>query len=156
MPSDKRVPAECSPDEVDFELSWSARPGGWVLRGQLIAHNVSGRIWRISGKPAIRLIGLDGRVSRARHLVTAENRIPNWMLVGPGERVAASMSWTSWDGRILSKAVMVIWPGGRKTVATSGSTHPQAAAPPKPGRPGDPLTLPMWTSSTWFNTIELP
>jgi hypothetical protein len=147
-------PNECTPDEVEFELRWHAA-SQFTLRGQLVATNVSDRVWQISGKPGLRLVGKDGVEVSHSHRVSLESRIPRYVVVEPGQSASASVSWSSWDEDIESTSVIVIWPGGPKAVPTTGPTHPAQAAPQKGRFPRNrtPM-LPMCTSSTWFSLDE--
>jgi hypothetical protein len=141
---------ECAPAEVEFELGWQAA-SQFTLRGRLVATNVSDRVWQISGKPTLRLVGKDGVEVRHSHRVSAEQKIPAYAVVEPGQSASTSVSWSSWDEDIESASVIVVWPGGRKVVPTTGPTHPAQAAPQQGRFPRHrtPL-LPMCTSSTWF------
>lgn len=138
-------PAECAPDEVRFTLQWERTTDGG-LTGQLIAENVSPHPRVISGKPAIRPIGVDGVPLTVQMMITLELRIPPYALLAPGGRAAAPVRWAGWDGPPASDQVLVEWRGGSRLVTATGPTQPD---PPVPG-----IATPTNITSSWFTTLR--
>ncbi|SHG49678.1 Protein of unknown function [Jatrophihabitans endophyticus] len=130
---------ECTPDEVDFSLSWR-HDGDGALAGELVARNTGPRAWRLTGKPGLVLTDADGRDLAADHVVTLELRLPGYAVVAPGGVARAAVSLGRWDGTPLGPVVGVTWEGGRADVRPDGPPAPTAASGP------------TTTSSSWFTT----
>lgn len=120
--------SEALPTEVEFTLSWEEAADG-ALDGVLEGQNVSDHPVRLSHKPTLTPVGVDGEPLDAEHIVTAELRLPVWAQLGPGERARADVSWAGWDGPPASGKVIVVWGGGRVEVAASGPQQPAATGP---------------------------
>lgn len=131
------IPDECQPEDLEFALTWTPADGG--LTGQLEARNVGQRACRLSGKPTLVPIGLDGAELDARTVVTLEFRDPGYVLLEPGDSAVADVGWAGWDGEPASGRLVVGWPGGRREIAVSGPPHPESSA----DRPTN-----LWSS--WF------
>lgn len=138
MADDAEV-TEASPSEVAFTLTWEAVDGG--LQGILEGRNVSDHPVRLSHKPALIPVGVDGQPLDAETIVTAEGRLPPYAEMAPGERASATVSWGGWEGPPASGRVIVVWSGGRVEVAASGPRQPQARGPSTN------------LSSSWFTLI---
>lgn len=136
-------PAECGPDEVDFTVRWRQETAH-VLSGSVTAWNVSGRAWRITGKPAPVLIAADGQELVTEHQVTLEGRFRDWVIVQPGAAVVAPLSISGWDGTELADYFLIRWPGGRSPATVQGRTHPR-----------EHWDRPVMTSSSWFAPLNL-
>ena len=139
MADDAEV-TEALPTEVAFTLSWEA--AGGTLHGILEGRNVSDHPVRLSHKPGLIPIGVDGEPLDAETIVTAELRLPDYAEMGPGERARATVSWAGWGGPPASGRVIVKWSGGQVEVAASGPRQPTASGP----------TTNL--SSSWFTLID--
>jgi hypothetical protein len=126
--------------EVEFTLSWEAAGGG--LHGALEARNVSDHPVRLSNKPVLIPVGVDGEPLDAVTAVTLELRLPGYVELGPDERASTSVSWSGWDGPPASGRVIVQWSGGQVEVAASGPLQPEATGPSTN------------LSSSWFTRID--
>lgn len=118
-------------------MSWTAQPDG-ALAGELTATNVSDRLVRLSGKPALLPLGDDGMPLDAMTVVTTEFRVPGYAVMDPGDSVSADVGWGAWNGPEPSGELIVRWPGGHATIRPVGPKRPPAT-----GRATN-----LW--STWF------
>jgi hypothetical protein len=75
-----------------------------ALTGWLRATNVSGRTVRLSHKPTVKPLGLDGRPLPVDCVVTLEARIPDYVDVDPGQEAMAPVGWGGWSGAPASGA----------------------------------------------------
>ena len=130
-------PPECGPEDVEFTLSWS--DAGGALQGDLVAENVSGHACRLSGKPDVIPLGADGLSLDAGTVWTMEYRVPDHVVLSPGQRATAPVAWGGWDGPAASGRVIVTWPGGRKEIQVLGPRQPTPSA-----------TGAMPLSTSWF------
>ncbi len=120
--------AEASPDEVAFTLTWL--PDGDALKGELEARNVGERRVRLSGKPGLTPLGVDGQPLDTVAIITLELAVPGYVELDPGESATARVGWAGWDGLTAGGAVRVDWPGGQADVATLGPRQPAGNGPP--------------------------
>lgn len=127
------------PGEVEFTLTWRAEAG--YLTGELEALNVTDHDFRLSHKPGLIPIGVDGQPLAAETIVTLEMRRPGYVELAPGERARARVGWGAWDGPPASGKVLVTWDGGRQEVTADG--------PRQPGSDGPAMNL--WSS--WFERM---
>ncbi len=118
---------EAQPDDVAFRLSWRAESGH--LTGELEATNVCDHAVRLSGKPGLTPIGIDGEALAAETTVTLELIPPGYVVLAPGERARAPVGWGGWDGPQASGTVLVTWAGGRAKVTADGPVQPEADGP---------------------------
>ena len=117
-------------------MTWTAQPDG-ALSGELTATNVSDRPVRLSGKPGLLPLGGDGVPLDAMTVVTAEFRLPGYVVVEPGESASAEVGWGGWNGPEPSGDLLVRWPGGEAKIRPVGPRRPSASGPTN-----------LW--STWF------
>jgi hypothetical protein len=122
-------------------VRWERDGGG--LRGQVIAENVSGRACLLPGKPEVNPIGVDGRPLPAGTVITLEWRMPGYVIIAPGGRAAAPVSWSSWCGAPAAGRAIVTWEGG-------GPAEAEVHGPAQPACDGRSLDL----STSWFALIE--
>jgi Domain of unknown function (DUF4232) len=118
---------EARPGDVAFRLSWRAESGH--LRGELEASNVCDHAVRLSGKPGMTPIGVDGKPLAARTIVTLEFVPPGFVELAPGERARTRVGWSGWDGPPASSTVVVTWSGGQTEVRADGPVQPIAKGP---------------------------
>jgi hypothetical protein len=132
---------ECAPADVHVTLRWRDERG--VLVGHIEMHNVSSRAGRLTGKPWVEPVGTDGTPLPVQSIVTLEARVPGYVVLQPGERARARISWPAWDGAPASGRAFVHWPGGAVEVEVDG--------PAQPARAGadDPTNL----TSSWFEVV---
>ncbi len=140
-PHDDRaaVPA-CGSGDLAVVLSWEWDGNG--LRGRVMAENVGSRPCRLPGKPTVTPLGQDGEPLPARTTVTLEMRLPGYVVVSPGGRAAARVSWPNWCGQQASRRALVSWDGGSAIAEVHGPAQPGC----EPGRPGDLM-------SSWFRLV---
>jgi hypothetical protein len=119
---------EAQPDDVAFRLSWRAESGH--LTGELEATNVCDRAVRLSGKPGLTPIGIDGEALAAETTVTLELIPPGYVVLAPGERARAPVGWGGWDG---PQASVRCWSRGR--AARPRSRQMVLSSPRRTGRP---------------------
>ncbi len=119
------VPDECRPEDVEFALTWELSAGRLV--GQLRARNIGRRACRLSGKPALVVLGLDGGDLGAQTVVTLEWVEPGYLVLEAGDSAVANVGWAGWDGPPASGRVIVKWPGGQREVLASGPAQPGPA-----------------------------
>ena len=136
---EEELPA-CRADDVSVTVSWEHDGSG--LRGQVIAENTGGRACRLAGKPEVTPLGLDGRPLPAQTVVTLEMLLPGYVVLEPGQRAAAPVTWGGWDGAAASPRVQVTWEGGAATAAVHGPAQPASTDPP------------CHLSSSWFHLLR--
>jgi hypothetical protein len=119
---------EASPDEVAFTLTWL--PDGDALKGELQARNVSERRVRLTGKPSLTPLGLDGQPLDTVAIISLELMVPGYVELDPGESATARIGWAGWDGLAAGGVVRVEWPGGAAEVSTVGPRQPAGSGPP--------------------------
>jgi Protein of unknown function (DUF4232) len=137
--TENEVP-EASPDDIVFSLTWL--PDGDALKGELEARNVGNRRVRLTGKPHLAPLGVDGRPLDAAGIVTLELVLPGFVELAPGESATAAVGWAGWDGLAAGPQVRVEWPGGQVDVATLGPREPAGSGP----------ATNLWSS--WFVRAE--
>lgn len=120
-------------------VRWEA--DGDRLRGQVLAENTSGRACRLPGKPAVRPLGTDGRPLPVETVITAELMVPGYVVLEPGQRAAAAVTWGGWNGASASPRAQVTWAGGSAEAVVHGPVQPASTHPP------------LNISSTWFRLL---
>lgn len=130
---------EAGAGDVELSLSWHAESG--YLTGELEALNVSDHAFRLSNKPELIPIGVDGQPLDAENIVTLELRLPGYVELQPGERARTGVGWAGWDGPPASGRVLVTWGGGRVEVTADGPHQPESVGP----------ATNLWTS--WFERV---
>jgi hypothetical protein len=138
--SEATVPV-CGPVDLAVVVSWERVATG--LRGQVIAENVGGRACQLASKPGVTPLRTDGSPLPVETIISLEWMNPGCVVLQPGERAAASVSWGSWCRTQASDQARVSWPGGSTVARVDGPTQPKCV----PGRP-DNLT------SGWFDPID--
>ena len=119
---------EARPHEVQFWLTWALDQDG-TLVGDLRVRNISQRTVRVSGKPSLRPLGVDGQPLDTRFIVTLEGRLPNYVQLASGAEAVAPVGSGGWTGPPASGCVVVGWPGGRVEVSASGPRQPTSPGP---------------------------
>ena len=137
--SDDAVPP-CGPDDLAVTVSWERVGAG--LRGQVIAENVSGRACRLAGKPQVRPLQPDGTPLPVETVISLEMRTPGYVILSPGDRAAAPVSWASWSGQRASDRAQVSWDGGSAVTEVRGPAQPECVQ----GRSGN-------LTSSWFGLL---
>jgi hypothetical protein len=121
------VPAAIAAQLVLF-LEWQAVADG-SLEGELVVINDAEQSVRVSGRPMLVPIGVDGRDLGVDMIVTAELRIPDFVVLGPGERARALVSWGGWNGPPCSGRFRIELPGARTELSALGPRQPEAGGP---------------------------
>jgi len=137
--AEEELPA-CRADDVSVTVRWERDGGG--LRGQVIAENAGSRACRLAGKPEVTPLGLDGQPLPTQTLVTLEALLPGYVVLEPGQRAAAPVTWGGWGGAAASPRARVTWESDAVTAAVHG--------PAQPASPGPPCHL----SSSWFRLLR--
>jgi hypothetical protein len=135
----EELPA-CGPGDVSVTVRWEHDGGG--LRGQVIAENTGSRACRLPGKPAVSPLRLDGSQLPVRTVITLEDMYPGYVILEPGQRAAAPVTWDAWDGDRASPRAQVTWQGGSATAQVQGPAQPASSYPP-----GN-------ISSSWFRLLR--
>ena len=130
----------CEAADLAVTVRWEREGTG--LRGQVLAENVSGRACRLPGKPEVIPLAGDGTPLPALTVNTMEWRSPGYVLLEPGQRAAAPVSWPSWCGRRAAGRAQVSWDGGSAVAEVHGPAQPECS-------PGAPDNL----VSSWFQLI---
>jgi hypothetical protein len=131
----------CESQDLTVAVHWER--DGTGLRGRVIARNVSARACRLAGKPTIAPLGLDGVPLPAETVVTLEWMDPGYVVLQPGQRAAAPVTWREWCGEPASDRARVTWNSGTAVADVSGPTQPEYSQ----GQSGN-------LSSSWFRLIE--
>jgi hypothetical protein len=130
----------CGSEDLAVTVRWET--DGTSLRGQVIAQNVASRACRLAGKPGIAPLGLDGTPLPAETIITLEMIHPGYVILQPGQRATAPVSWGNWCGQQASARARVSWQGGEAVADVHGPVQPGCCQ----GRPGN-------LSSSWFSLI---
>jgi hypothetical protein len=140
---DDRPPALplCGPEDLAVTVRWEQ--DGTGLRGQVTARNAGSRACRLAGKPGVTPLGLDGVPLPAGTVITLEMLHPGYVVLRPGQRAAAPVSWRNWCGQAASARARVSWQGGAAIADVQGPVQPQCS-----GQGADNL------SSGWFKLID--
>jgi hypothetical protein len=125
---DGRDSLECQADHADVSVVWHDEDGS--LRGWVEVRNVGDRPCRLSGKPSITPLSADGSRLDAPTIVTAELKLPGYVVLEPGQRARAAIGWGAWDGPTAGVQVVVGWEGQEKQVTVSGPTQPSRSEGP--------------------------
>lgn len=141
LPDGSAVPP-CRPDDLVVSLRWERSGDG--LAGEVVAENVGGRTCQLGGKPTVRPLGRNGEALPAEHLISLELRIPSAVVLRPGGRAAAPVSWAGWCGDPASGRVVIGWDGGSVVVDAQGPSQPRC---PDEGAATN-------LSSSWFNLVD--
>lgn len=131
----------CRSDDVVLSLRWER--SGDALTGEVVAENVAGHSCRLGGKPTLTPLRQDGEPLPTQHTITLEARVPSFVVLQPGQRARARVSWGGWCGDHASGRVRVAWEGGSAVVDAQG--------PPQPECPGGGS---LNTSSSWFDLLD--
>ena len=129
---------ECGPDDLDVSAAWDLIDG--ALRGQIVVQNIGNRTCRLSGKPTLIPLGLDGQPVPARFIISLELRVPP-VVLPLGARAAAALGWSGWCGNPASGDARISCGSETKIVSVSGPRQPECP------ENGGPTNL----SSSWFN-----
>jgi len=132
---------EATAHQLVLLLEWRAVVDG-SMDGELVVVNDAEQPVRVSGKPRLVAIGLDGRDLGVDMVVTAELRIPDFVVLGPGERARALVSWAGWNGPPCSGRFRIELPGGRAELSALGPRQPEASGPATN------------LSSSWFERLD--
>jgi hypothetical protein len=115
------------PEDLEVTVRWVQ--DGTGLRGQVIAHNIGSRAYRLAGKPRVTPLGLDGTPLPVDTVITLEMLLPGYVVLAPGQRAAAPVSWRNWCGQAVSARARVSWPGGEAIGDVQGPVQPQCSGP---------------------------
>ena len=125
--TDNEVP-EAGPDDIAFRLTWL--PDGDTLKGELEARNVGERRVRLTGKPQLTPLDIDGRPLDTAAIITLELMLPGFVELDPGESATAADRLGRLgraDGRPAGAGRVAGRPGRR------GHPGPAAAGGQRPG-----------------------
>jgi hypothetical protein len=125
---------EATSKDLRVELSWTHN--AMRSSGRLTAYNVSNVVVSISGKPVLRPMLSDSRV-RTNHVVTAEEKNPPFVALGPRETAMAPVTMFGW-GSARVEEIIVELENARFVLEARGFQ-------PQPEVVGECLT-----SSDWF------
>lgn len=131
----------CRSDDVVVSLRWER--SGDALVGEVIAENVVGHACRLGGKPTLTPLRQDGEPLPTQHIVTLEARVPSFVVLQPGQRATARVSWGGWCGDPASGRVVIGWEGGSAVADVQG-----------PRQPGCPEGGGANLSSSWFDLLD--
>src|ERR1700712_5176877 len=118
---------EARSDDVAFTLTWQDEDG--ALKGVLEARNVSAGRVRLSNKPGLTPLDVDGNPLDAVAIISLELKIPAYVELDPGESATSNVGWAGWAGPAAGGVVLVEWPGGRAEVPAAGPRQPSASGP---------------------------
>ena len=140
MNSAEPGPPECGPGDVRVTVEWHARDDGG-LGGWVVVENTGGRACRLTGKPAVRPLDATGRPLDTSTVVSMELRRPDFVVVPPGARARAAVTWSGWSGPPAADRALVRWGAPGQAEATASVRGP--AQPAGTARPHN-------LTSTWF------
>jgi hypothetical protein len=136
----------CRSRDLLVTVEWTRADGGG-LRGRVVAENVGTRVCRLEHKPVLAPLQADGTVLPVGQAVSLELVRPGHVVLQPGERAAAPISWRSWCGAPVSDRMRVTWPGGSAVATVDGPTQPECDE----GLNARGYVLPL--SSSYFRAI---
>jgi hypothetical protein len=114
----------CRSVDLVVTVQWRrADEGG--LHGDVVAENVGTRACRLEHKPVLAPLQADGTALPVGQAVSLEYMRPGYVVLQPGERAAAPVSWRSWCGAPATDRMRVTWPGGSAIAAVDGPTEPE-------------------------------
>jgi len=119
---------EATEAQLVMSLKWRAMADG-CLEGELVVVNGADGPVRVSGKPVLVALGVDGEDLGVDMVVTAELQIPDFVVLAPGERARALVSWSGWSGAPCSGRFRVQLPGGWTELRAEGPRQPLARGP---------------------------
>lgn len=125
----------------DVRLAWSPDEQGG-LSGWVEVHNSGERAVRLSGKPGVRPLGIDGAPLATECVVTLELRTPGYVDVPSGSLARAPVGWAGWDGPPASGWVEVRVSETSYTVEVDGPAQPSSRGP----------ATNLW--SNWFELVD--
>lgn len=118
----------CSIRRLDISLSWIPQANG-SLKGTLSAKNTSSQSCRLSGKPQVIPLGLDGATAAVSQSQTLEDGTDSD--VPAGYVATSTLTWNSWcGGDTLSGKVMVFINPNGTTDPASVTIEPTTIADP--------------------------
>ena len=123
-PGEGAVPPPCQSDDLAVVVRWQR--DGTGLRGQVIAENVGNHACQLGGKPSVTPLRADGSPLPVETVITLELRSP--LILQPGERAAASVSWSCWCGHQASDQARVEWTGGSAIANVAGPAQPDCVS----------------------------
>jgi len=132
---------EATAAQLVLFLEWQAVADG-SLEGELDVVNDTEQPVRVSSRPMLVALGADGRDLGVDMVVTAELRIPDFVVLGPGERARSLVSWGGWNGPPCSGRFRIDLPGGRIELNALGPRQPEARGPATN------------FSSSWFERVD--
>jgi Protein of unknown function (DUF4232) len=124
-------PPECRAQDVRVSVQWQHQDDGG-LRGRVVVQNTGARACRVSDKPVLRPLDRAGRPLDAHTIVSLEFRHPGFVVVPPGGRAAAAVTWAGWNGPPAGDRALVGWghPRQEASAAVSGPLQPARTEPP--------------------------
>ena len=135
QPDDPEV-LDYDPGSTQISLEW--QHDGQALTGWVEVINTGMKSCRVGGEPVIKPLGQDGSPLEVAHITSLEMRRPGFVVLRPGQRARAGISWAGWDGPAVGRNVLVRIGPFETNIAAIGPTQPQR------------VREPTNTSSTWF------
>ena len=132
---------ECEPRDAEVSVHWDAMDG--ALTGRVEVLNIGMGACRLSGKPVLSPLGQDHAPLPTDFIVTLEAALPGFVVLQPGMRASARVTWAAWDGAPASSQAIVSWAGGAKEVTVTGPMQPESRGA------GGARNL----SSSWFELV---
>jgi hypothetical protein len=139
------IPA-CDSKDVNVTVRW--HQAGRGLLGEIIVENVGSRACLLNLKPTLIPLARDGRPLPARSSVTLNLHLPAHVVLEPGKRAVAPVSWRSWCGVSAGRGAIVEWWAGESTrvsvrATVEGPVQPDCTRAPSSG-----------PTASWFTPAE--
>lgn len=130
----------CTRDDVVARVVWQRDGRG--LRGEVVVENTGDHACRLGGKPSVRPLAADGTAMPTQVAVTLEMRGTGYVVIEPGQRAVARLSWPNWCGEKPTSRALVSWWDGSAVARVEGPLHP-----------GCDTRRPASLRSSWFDVI---
>jgi hypothetical protein len=131
----------CTRDDVVVRVVWERDGRG--LRGEVVVENTGDHACRLGGKPSVSPLAADGSAMATQTATTLELQGKGYVVIEPGQRATARLSWSNWCGGAPTARALVAWWDGSAVARVEG-----------PLRPGCDTRRPTGLSSSWFDVVR--
>lgn len=131
----------CAARDVRVTVRWERVRRG--LRGEVVVENVGDRACLLNLKPTVIPLARDGKPLQTMGTNTLKLRLPAHVVLEPGKRAVATLSWLSWCGERAGRRALVQWWEGSAVADVEGPVQPEC----RHDRSGNLKT-------SWFDSVD--